>query len=208
MHAVNRKRRRRESQSASPDLTPMIDVTFQLLIFFILCTRFAVQERAFRTQLPLDEGFRQVDSPPKEQLTIYCNWDPQRGTNDYTLAIGARRSRPVSGTTARLAEMVVLGNDNRAVWQEKKSLYAKVNDALLKGMQDYLVSSGADIEKLEISFARDAATGASSGTAPWIFVSAALDAARRLNQQREQAGRQSLPLTFKFVDAQGRFSGR
>ncbi len=206
MHAVNRKRRRREHQSASPDLTPMIDVTFQLLIFFILCTRFTVQERAFQADLPLEEGFRQRSSPPKEQLTIYCNWDPQRQTNDYFLAIGARARRPVLGTTAGLAEMVVLGNDNRALWLEKKARYAKVNDALLRGMQDYLVSSGAHIEKLEISFARDAATGASSGTAPWIFVSAALDAARRLNQQRQKAGQEPLPLTFKFVDAQGRFS--
>ncbi|MHC4841980.1 MAG: ExbD/TolR family protein, partial [Planctomycetota bacterium] len=36
-----RKKKKRENDAkASPDLTPMIDVTFQLLIFFILCTRF------------------------------------------------------------------------------------------------------------------------------------------------------------------------
>jgi biopolymer transport protein ExbD len=42
----------RQSAVASLSLTPLIDVVFQLLIFFLVATRFAEEERELDIQLP------------------------------------------------------------------------------------------------------------------------------------------------------------
>ncbi|MFP4355129.1 MAG: ExbD/TolR family protein [Phycisphaerae bacterium] len=62
-----RKQRRPKGGSAQPPLTPMIDVTFQLLIFFILTTTFRAAEGQIPGSLP---GLGISDQPAKEVLTI------------------------------------------------------------------------------------------------------------------------------------------
>jgi len=203
---ARRRRRRRRTQDAKADLTAMIDVTFQLLIFFILCTRFKTQEQHFQNELPKDEGNHTDPLPiPKEQLTIYCNYDQQTGANDYVLAIGARGRKTVPGTRATLNELVIFARDGNDVIREKKALYADLHHALVLAMKDYVKTSGAKIEKFEISFAKDATQGARSGTAPWMFVTVAIDAAAAINKERNKAGQPQYPLTFKFADAMGRY---
>ncbi|MBX3473404.1 MAG: biopolymer transporter ExbD [Planctomycetes bacterium] len=202
------RKRKRKGDSAKADLTPMIDVTFQLLIFFILCTRFKVEERNHRADLPLDEGLNTTPSVPKEQITVYCNWDPNTKVNDYIVAIGARGRKPVDGSRAGLADMVIFPNDGNAAIRQKKDLYASVFNNLVKAVEEYIVRSGAKIEKLEISFAISATDGVRSGTAPWMFVSLAIDAAARVNTNREAAGKEKLSVTFKFGDAMQKFPGK
>ncbi|MBE7493241.1 MAG: biopolymer transporter ExbD [Planctomycetes bacterium] len=199
-----RKRRKRQEDSAKADLTPMIDVTFQLLIFFILCTRFKVEERNHRADLPLNEGLNTSPSVPKEQITIYCNWDPATQVNDYVVAIGARGRKPVDQSRAGLKDMVIFPNDGNAAIRDKKILYSQVFNNLVKAVEDYIVRSGAKIEKLEISFAKDATQGVKSGTAPWMFVSLAIDASARVNANRKAAGKEELTVTFKFADGLGK----
>jgi biopolymer transport protein ExbD len=43
-------------EEATTDLTPMIDVTFQLLIFFMLTIKFKTLDGKFQTLLPLNSG--------------------------------------------------------------------------------------------------------------------------------------------------------
>ena len=199
-------RRKRARDKAAPDLTPMIDVTFQLLIFFILCTRFATPEEFHRADLPKDEGNNPDITPPKEQLTIYCNWDEETGANSYVVAIAARGRKPVENSYARLQEIVIYPNDGNAAILQKKERYKVMFNALVDSAERYIRASGANIEKIEIAFAKDSSEGASSGTAPWMFVSAALDASVQINQNREDQGLDKLPVNFKFVDALGRYS--
>ncbi|MBK9975312.1 MAG: biopolymer transporter ExbD [Planctomycetes bacterium] len=202
---AGKKRKKREEDKASPDLTAMIDVTFQLLIFFILCTRFKVEERNHRADLPLDEGLNTTPSVPKEQVTVYCNWDSATKVNDYILAIGARMRKPVENSRAGLADMVIFPSDKNAEIRGKKILYSTVFNSLVKSIEEYIVRSGAKIEKLEISFAISAVDGVRSGTAPWMFVSLAIDAAARVNTNRKDAGKEPLSVTFKFADAMQKF---
>lgn len=57
-----------------PDLTPMIDVTFLLLVFFIVTLKFTVLEGVFDTALPHDRGANpqhQNDSVEKIDLQVY-----------------------------------------------------------------------------------------------------------------------------------------
>lgn len=203
---MKRRRKGREQDKARPDLTPMIDVVFQLLIFFILCTRFKVEERNHRADLPLDEGLNTTPSIPKEFVTIYCNWDSDSQTNNYVVAIQARNRKPVDNSTARLDQMVIFPSDTISVVTQKKQLYNMVWTNLVRSIEQYIVNSGAKIEKLEISFAKDATQGARSGTAPWMFVSLAIDAAAQVNKNREAKGLPILTVTFKFADAMERFA--
>lgn len=200
------KKKHKAAEEIEVDLTPMIDVVFQLLIFFILCTRFKVDERNHRADLPLDEGLNTTPSVPKEQVTIYCDWDDAAKTNSYTVALAARMRKPVPNTRTELTQMVIFGDDGMGAVREKKARYAQVFNALVSGIERHIVDSGAKIEKLEISFAKDATQGARSGTAPWMFVSLAIDAAARVNENRKTNGQPALPVTFKFVDARGVFS--
>ncbi|MCP4092175.1 MAG: hypothetical protein GY747_01905 [Planctomycetes bacterium] len=55
---------RRIPESKKPDFTPMIDVTFLLLIFFIVTLKFATIEGAFDSALPKDRGV----GPKTEQI--------------------------------------------------------------------------------------------------------------------------------------------
>ena len=201
------KKKRRNEDKASPDLTPMIDVTFQLLIFFILCTRFKVEERNHQVQLPKDEGLQSQASVPKEQITIYCNWDPAQKANNYVVAIDARGRKPVEQSYATLEQLVIFPNDGSAQIREKKILYGQIFDNLVAACETYIRNSGAKIEKLEISFAVNAMEGASSGTAPWMFVSLAIDAAAQVNKNRTAAGQEELSVTFKFAVSLGTYSG-
>ena len=50
------------------NMTPMIDVVFQLLIFFLVATRFAEEERELDVQLPIASEARPLTARPKETL--------------------------------------------------------------------------------------------------------------------------------------------
>ncbi len=52
------------------DMTPMIDVVFQLLIFFMLTIKFKVLEGKLSAYLPKDVGVNQSDAVPKEKVEI------------------------------------------------------------------------------------------------------------------------------------------
>lgn len=199
-------RRKRERDKAAPDLTPMIDVTFQLLIFFILCTRFIDDEEFHRADLPKEDGIYDEVSPPKEQLTIYCNWNEDTGTNSYVVAIDARGRKPVENSLARLDELVIFPGDSNAQIKAKQDRYEIMFNSLVSAAENYIQNSGARIERIEIAFAKDSAMGASSGTAPWMFVSAALDASVEINARRKDAEQEPLSVAFKFVDALGSYS--
>ncbi len=52
------------------DMTPMIDVTFQLLIFFMLQIKFKLLEGKLSAFLPTDVGVNTSEAPPKEKTDI------------------------------------------------------------------------------------------------------------------------------------------
>lgn len=53
-------------------LTPLIDVVFQLLIFFLVATRFAQEDRELDVQLPAASEARPLVAQPKE---LFVNVD-------------------------------------------------------------------------------------------------------------------------------------
>jgi len=58
------------SEDCELEMTPMIDVTFLLLIFFICTIKFKTLEGKLSAYLPKDVGVNQSDAEPKEKTEI------------------------------------------------------------------------------------------------------------------------------------------
>ena len=72
-----------DSGIAEGDLTPMIDMTFQLIAFFMVLINFTQSEQNERIQLPDSELAKPPDAPLKFPITLHL-------TKDGTVIIGGR----------------------------------------------------------------------------------------------------------------------
>jgi len=64
------KFRTRYSPSCDPDMTPMIDITFQLVIFFMLTLNFAQLDQSERIKLPTSDLAKPADSPLETPILL------------------------------------------------------------------------------------------------------------------------------------------
>jgi biopolymer transport protein ExbD len=62
---------RRQTTGAEPDMTPMIDMTFQLIAFFMFTINFSDTEQDQRVTLPASELAKPPDAPYDHPLTIH-----------------------------------------------------------------------------------------------------------------------------------------
>jgi len=63
-------KKKKKFEEIKPDMTPMIDVTFLLLIFFIVTLKFKVLEGRLDAALPKDRGTSTSDAEEIEKLDI------------------------------------------------------------------------------------------------------------------------------------------
>lgn len=83
-------RRRKGSESeVEISMTPMIDVTFQLLVFFIVTLQFRKLERELDSFLPTDRGNRPLSARTPEELEVDVSLR-RRGGEVVVLWSGAR----------------------------------------------------------------------------------------------------------------------
>jgi biopolymer transport protein ExbD len=66
---------RGDNKPMKGDMTPMIDVTFQLLIFFMLTIKFKTLEGKLAAYLPKDVGVNTTEAIPKEKTEIKLKVD-------------------------------------------------------------------------------------------------------------------------------------
>jgi biopolymer transport protein ExbD len=119
------------------DLTPMIDVVFNLLIFFMVVSHFAKQDLSMPVQLPMGSEAMPLTVKPKE---IFINIDQtgryfigarqfaERELGDYLTQ--AATDNPVSQT-------VLIRADKRAAWDHVATAMRLCNEA---GIRDYSAS--------------------------------------------------------------------
>lgn len=88
---LKRRRKNKENGKAKMDLMPMIDVTFLLLVFFMLASKFKTDEQQLLVHLPND-GISPSVGEPEERTRIYVNWC-RPGT--YQASTDSRLGRPV-----------------------------------------------------------------------------------------------------------------
>ena len=119
------------------DLTPMIDMVFNLLIFFMVVSQFASEERSLKVELPMGSEAMPLTARPKE---IFINID-----QDGRYYIGARRlTEPEVGRYVRQAaidnplnQTVVIRADRRCPWDFVATAMRLCNEA---GIRDYSAS--------------------------------------------------------------------
>lgn len=120
-----RKRKRKIEEAPKSDMTPMIDVTFQLLIFFMLTIEFKILEGKLAAYLPKDVGVNTTESEPKEKVEIRIKVDtegskldpenggPWSGTGPFkygpdrvlVYSVGPRSTRRIEELSRRLSEL-------------------------------------------------------------------------------------------------------
>ena len=83
------------------EMTPMIDVTFLLLIFFLCTIKFKVLEGKLSAYLPKDVGVNQSDAEPKEKLEISIRVKKE---GSRVFASGAEKGQPHNGDKDRRFE--------------------------------------------------------------------------------------------------------
>jgi hypothetical protein len=122
---AKRKRKRKAEEPIKADMTPMIDVTFQLLIFFMLTIEFKTLEGKLAAYLPKDVGVNTSEAEPKEKIEIKIKvitegskLDPLRGgawtgvgafkygpDRVISFSVGPRTTRSLDELKRRLTEL-------------------------------------------------------------------------------------------------------
>jgi biopolymer transport protein ExbD len=119
------------------DLTPMIDMVFNLLLYFMVVSHFANEERTLKVDLPTGSMAMPLTAKPKE---IFVNIDQ---TGRYY--IGARRldERELARYLRQAAtdnptnQTVVIRADKRCPWDFVATSMRLCNEA---GIRDYSAS--------------------------------------------------------------------
>lgn len=120
------------------DLTPMIDCVFQLLIFFLVATRFAEEERELDVVLPQASEAQPITVRPRE-LVINIDTKGQYTIAGKALSIAElQKTLDKLGFNNPLRASVVIRADERCLWQ---FVVAAMNACMKANIRDYRVTT-------------------------------------------------------------------
>jgi biopolymer transport protein ExbD len=116
------------------DLTPMMDMVFNLLIFFMVVSQFANEERDLKVQLPDGSQAMPLTAKPRE---IFVNIDKDgryfvRSQQVTFEALGQLLMQAALNNPA--SQSVVIRADRRAAWDHVAAAMRLCNQA---GIRDY-----------------------------------------------------------------------
>ncbi|MHC4845642.1 MAG: ExbD/TolR family protein [Planctomycetota bacterium] len=107
------KRDRKLLTETEPDLTPMIDVVFLLLVFFMCTLTFAVLEGRLATHMPKDAGPSQAVADLLTPLELGVVRDASR-VGGVAVVVGSTRKVSVSALPGLIAKKLELDPELRA----------------------------------------------------------------------------------------------
>ncbi len=110
--------RNRTSPPAEADLTPMIDMTFQLIAFFMVLINFSQSEQNDKVVLPTSELAKPVDAPIEFPVIVHLTRDGSVVIGGDEVSLDALRSRlgpelsllKLQGKTAADANIIIRGH--------------------------------------------------------------------------------------------------
>lgn len=116
---ADRAKRRRPRGVEQPNLTPMIDVVFNLLIFFLCTGNFNQPEGLLPSRLPKHHGVAAADELPTSPIRVLLR-QYGSGDKDYTIRIEQRAQQPsdfgdLSGVLAALRESPAFNRDSQVI---------------------------------------------------------------------------------------------
>jgi biopolymer transport protein ExbD len=128
----------KETSLFALSLTPLIDVVFLLLVFFLVATEFAEQERELRVMLPEASEAEPLTRKPRE---LFINIDAEG-----RYFVGSRTVTPDELDVAlKIASVnnpgrasVIIRADRRCPWQY---VVAAINSCLKAEIRDYKVTA-------------------------------------------------------------------
>ena len=123
------------------DMTPMIDMVFNLLIFFMVVSQFANDERDMRVLLPDGSEAMPLTATPRQ---IFINIDEQgryfvRGQEFASDTLAKLLSEAAANNP--LGQTVVIRADRRVPWNHVATVMRLCNEA---GLRDYSASLAED----------------------------------------------------------------
>lgn len=110
------------------NLTPMIDVVFNLLIFFMLATRFADMERQFDVQLPTASSAQPLTSPPDE-IIVNVFPDGRIVVSQQTLTLAQLEARLKAAHARYADQQVLIRGDGQGAYQNIMDVLAACHSA-------------------------------------------------------------------------------
>lgn len=124
------------SREISFDMTPLIDVVFLLIIFFLVASHFAHREPTEEVQLPAADATVEENSPRRLTITILATGQYYIGAEQVTLAEIATRIAEGAGDDAADFAVRIRG-DRRAPyrWIEPLLLECARNNVTAFGFQ-------------------------------------------------------------------------
>jgi biopolymer transport protein ExbD len=129
-HQSPRKRREQKPGRMQLNLTSMIDVTFQLLIYFVVTASFAIDEGIITARMASGTGEAPKDVVPEKPLTIVIESVPRVG---YRLVLEGQREAPTN--FRQLYRVLDDLRDDRAAGG-KQGVFAPTNPIVIKPMGD------------------------------------------------------------------------
>ena len=174
----------KKTEEVRPNLTPMIDIIFQLLIFFVLTAKFIAFEGQLQAYLPKDRGLQASSPTLANNVTLFLVWDKAGKvicqTTQYKMGNVARqiyefrmdpKARPVAGgwQTETTIGAAIKGD---IVYEYAVPDFVEI-EAYLKNRKNTYQTSGTSSKGLpvEVNF---------SGAVPWQMVVNILDICKRL----------------------------
>lgn len=106
---------KQRSPAAEADLTPMIDMTFQLIAFFMVLINFSQSEQNDKVILPTSELAKPVDTPIEFPIIVHLTSDDAIVIGGDKVSLDALRSRmqpelallKLQGKTAADANIII-----------------------------------------------------------------------------------------------------
>ncbi len=126
-----------------PDLKPLIDVTFQLLIFFMITINFKTEEGNLNSFLPKDRGplDEKVETPQLDECRVKLNYLEDRGTTKLEISN--------TGTT-------FFWPDDREVRDEERSAFGRKTADIY---QKVLKQADGNVPPVKLDAAPDVPSG-------------------------------------------------
>jgi len=118
-----------ESETSGPNLTPVIDIVFLLLIFFLVATRFEQEEKDSEVVLP-EVAVAQPKSMPPKELVVNVRKD---GT--YTVHGKTRSQNEVAAILEQFSDAnpgtqdVLIRGDAESMWKHGVEIMGLCNQA-------------------------------------------------------------------------------
>jgi biopolymer transport protein ExbD len=113
------------------NLTPMIDVVFNLLIFFMVGTRFADLERQFDVQLPQVSAAQPLSNPPDE-IVVNVYADGRLLVSREELSRAELQDRLTTARERYAEQAVLIRGDGGASFQQIADVLAVCHAAQIR----------------------------------------------------------------------------